>query len=43
MSDLRFMIEKRFSEAGIGIAYPQRDIHLTSAQPLQVEITKGSA
>jgi small-conductance mechanosensitive channel len=41
MSDLRFMIEKRFAEAGIGIAFPQRDIHLTASQPLQVELTRG--
>jgi len=43
MSDLRFMMEKRFGEAGIGVAYPQRDIHLASSRPLQVEITKGGA
>ena len=29
-SDLRLMIEKRFAEAGIGVPFPQRDIHLTS-------------
>jgi small-conductance mechanosensitive channel len=42
MSDLRFMIEKRFAEAGIGIAFPQRDIHLTASRPLQVELTRGA-
>lgn len=39
-SDLRFMIEKRFSEAGIVIAFPQRDLHLTSAVPLQVAMQR---
>jgi potassium efflux system protein len=38
MSDLRFMIDKRFAEAGIVIAYPQRDVHLSAAQPLEVRV-----
>lgn len=29
-SDLRFEIDKRFREAGIGIPFPQRDLHLKS-------------
>ncbi|TVR41240.1 MAG: hypothetical protein EA392_02145 [Cryomorphaceae bacterium] len=29
-SDLRFEIDKRFREAGIGIPYPQRDLHIKS-------------
>ena len=37
-SDLRFMIEKQFAENGIVIAFPQRDVHLDSAQPLRVEV-----
>jgi potassium-dependent mechanosensitive channel len=37
-SDLRFMIEKQFAENGIVIAYPQRDVHLDTAQPLRVEV-----
>lgn len=37
-SDLRFMIEKRFGEEGIVLAFPQRDIHLAAVQPLQVEV-----
>jgi small-conductance mechanosensitive channel len=41
MSDLRFMIEKRFSEAGVDIAFPQRDIHLSASRPLQVEVTRS--
>jgi len=37
-SDLRFMIEKQFAENGIVIAYPQRDVHLDTAQPLRIEV-----
>ncbi len=39
-SDLRFMIDKRFAEAGISIAFPQRDVHLDSPRPLQVELIR---
>jgi small-conductance mechanosensitive channel len=42
MSDLRFMIEKSFAEGGISMAFPQRDVHLDSARPLQVELTRGA-
>ncbi|HEX7273488.1 MAG TPA: mechanosensitive ion channel domain-containing protein, partial [Casimicrobiaceae bacterium] len=38
MSDLRFMIEKRFGESGIVIAFPQRDVRLDASKPLRVEI-----
>jgi small-conductance mechanosensitive channel len=37
-SDLRMMIEKKLKEAGIGIPFPQRDIHLGST-PIRVEMT----
>jgi len=37
-SDLRFMLDKRFGEGGISIAFPQRDLHLTSQQPLEVRM-----
>lgn len=39
-SDLRFMIEKKFHEAGISIAYPQRDLHLDSLKPLEVRLLR---
>jgi small-conductance mechanosensitive channel len=29
-SDLNFAIEKKFREAGIEIAFPQRDLHIRS-------------
>jgi len=41
LSDLRFMIEKRCREAGIVIAYPQRDVHLDSSRPLRIEVVRG--
>ncbi|MCU0749498.1 MAG: mechanosensitive ion channel [Akkermansiaceae bacterium] len=38
-SDLRLMIEKRFTEAAIGVPYPQRDMHLTTDHPILVQMT----
>jgi small-conductance mechanosensitive channel len=37
-SDLRFMVDQYFQEAGIVIAFPQRDVHLTSIAPLDVRV-----
>jgi potassium efflux system protein len=46
-SDLRFIIDQYFREAGISIAFPQRDLHLDTARPLEVrmltEIAKPQA
>jgi small-conductance mechanosensitive channel len=42
-SDLRLMVEKRFAEAGIGVPFPQRDMHLTTSQPIQIQITNPPA
>jgi small-conductance mechanosensitive channel len=41
-SDLRQMIAGSFAENGIVIAFPQRDLHLDTARPLQVQITPNS-
>ena len=41
-SDLRLMIEKCFTEAGIRIPFPQRDMRLTSDKPIQVQISNPS-
>jgi len=41
-SDLRFMIEAALSEAGISIAFPQRDIRLDTTRPLEVKISRGA-
>jgi len=40
MSDLRYMIEKRFGEAGIEIAFPQREVRLATTKPLEVRIAR---
>jgi small-conductance mechanosensitive channel len=37
-SDLRFMVDESFAAAGVAMAFPQRDVHLHSLQPLRVEI-----
>ena len=39
-SDLRIMVEKRLTETGIGVPYPQRDIHLSADRPIRVEIAE---
>ncbi len=37
-TELRTVINDRFNEAGIVIAFPQRDLHLDTLSPLQIEI-----
>lgn len=37
-SDLRFAIDDLFREAGITIAFPQRDVHLDTIKPLEVKV-----
>jgi small-conductance mechanosensitive channel len=39
-SDLRFIINELFRDAGIVIAFPQRDIHIDTAKPLDLRIVK---
>jgi small-conductance mechanosensitive channel len=39
-SDLRFIIDELFREAGIVIAFPQRDVHLDTSKPLDLRIVK---
>jgi potassium-dependent mechanosensitive channel len=40
MSDVRFRIDERFREAGIVIAFPQRDVHLDAGRPLPVRLVE---
>lgn len=40
MSDVRHRVDKLFREAGIEIAYPQRDIHLDSIAPLELRLLR---
>lgn len=42
-SDLRLMIAGAFAEHGIVIDFPQRDIHLHAARPLQVQVMPATA
>lgn len=44
-SELRMAIDKKYNEAGIVVAFPQRDVHLDTSVPLDVHIrnlTTGS-
>jgi potassium efflux system protein len=41
-SDLRHMIDQRFREAGVVFAFPQRDLRLDTARPLQIEVVPTS-
>ncbi len=41
ISELHCEINKRFSEAGIVLAFPQRDIHFDSDQPLKIAIDQS--
>jgi len=40
-SDVRFRIDELFREAGVVIAFPQRDVHLDTLRPLEVRVTRG--
>ena len=37
-SNIRFRIDDLFREAGIVIAFPQRDIHLDTSRPLELKV-----
>ena len=38
VSEINQDIERRFAEAGIVVAFPQRDVHLDTSQPLDVRL-----
>ena len=42
-SDLRFMIDKRFTDDGIVIAFPQRDVRVDPSRPIRVEMVTQTA
>jgi small-conductance mechanosensitive channel len=42
-SDIRFRIDHLFRDAGITIAFPQRDVHLDLGRPLEVRMVEGLA
>ena len=41
MTDMHRNIHRRFAEEGIVIAFPQRDVHLSTTQPLPAESRRG--
>ncbi len=41
-SDLRFALDNLFKDAGLVMAYPQRDVHLYTQEPLRVQMTPAS-
>jgi len=42
-SDIRSRVDSLFREAGIVVAFPQRDVHLDSQAPIQVELLQQTA
>lgn len=42
-SELRHLIDEALSEAGIAIAFPQRDVHLDATHPLPVQVVQASS
>jgi potassium-dependent mechanosensitive channel len=42
-SDIRFHIDELFREAGIVIAFPQRDVHLDAQKPLEFRLRKDQS
>lgn len=41
-SDLRFAIDRLFREAGITIAFPQRDLHIDTLRPMEVRLLRDT-
>ena len=37
-SDIRMAISQAFTDAGIVIAFPQRDLHLHTAKPIAIKV-----
>jgi small-conductance mechanosensitive channel len=37
-SDVRFIIDQYFRDAGLVIAFPQRELHISNVQPLRVQL-----
>ena len=42
-SDIRFRIDRLFREAGITIAFPQRDVHVETMSPLRIALVDPDA
>jgi len=42
ITELHRVINERFNAAGIGIPFPQRDIHLDTSRPLDIRVHPAS-
>ena len=42
-SDIRYRIDSLFRDAGITIAFPQRDVHLDSLSPIEVKMVPNGS
>jgi small-conductance mechanosensitive channel len=42
-SEVRFRVDALFREAGVEIAFPQRDVHLDAAGPLEVRVVESGS
>ena len=40
ISDLHVSIDRKFREAGISIAFPQRDVHIDTTRPLEIRVSR---
>jgi potassium efflux system protein len=43
LTELNRAVNRAFAEAGLSIAFPQRDLHLDTSSPLRVQIESGPA
>ena len=43
LTDLHRAINQKFNEAGIVIAFPQRDLHLDTNSPLEIRVLQGAS
>ena len=42
-SDIRYRIDALFREAGVVIAFPQRDLHIDTLRPVEVRVLSDQA
>jgi potassium efflux system protein len=40
ISDLHVSIDRKFREAGISIAFPQREVHIDTTRPLEIKVSR---
>lgn len=42
-SEIRLEIDRRFRDAGIVVAFPQRDVHLDTTKPLEIRVAQADS